>query len=178
MRFEQLGLGLLLLSCGEDPLQRMREQPRFQAYQGNAFYPDGRAMRPLVEGTVPRETELTSPTPGSSAKVNRATLEQGRHLFDIVCATCHGLLGDGKSAPARSMALRPPPSLHAYRSVTDQHLFEVIGQGYGLMPAFTDISPMRRWAVVAYVRALQLSQHATLDQVPEGERRALEQETP
>jgi hypothetical protein len=75
------------------------------------------------------------------------------------------------------MSLRRPPSLHAYRDSPDGHFFRVMSEGFGLMPSYAiELTPEDRWAIVAYVRALQLSQSATLEQVPPAERRKLEEE--
>jgi mono/diheme cytochrome c family protein len=104
-------------------------------------------------------------------------LALGRRKFDVHCATCHGVLGDGQSQVALNMSLRKPPSLHEYRSVPDGYIFQVITRGFGLMPSYAgDLSPHERWAVVAYVRALQLSQAASLQQVPPQIRQRLDRE--
>ena len=104
-------------------------------------------------------------------------LARGRARFEVTCAVCHGLLGDGESQVALNMSLRRPPSLHAFRDVPDGHVFRVISEGFGLMPSYAaELRIEDRWAVVAYVRALQLSQYATVDQVPPDARRQLEQE--
>jgi mono/diheme cytochrome c family protein len=143
-------------------------------------------MRLPPEGTVARErlAELAidvAPLPDGGyvadnpVPVTPALLEEGRHQFDIVCATCHGLLGNGQSMAAQNMSLRPPPDLHAYRNRPDGYFFEIITDGFGLMPAYgRELTPHQRWAIVSYVRALQLSQHASLDMAPEAERQKLE----
>jgi mono/diheme cytochrome c family protein len=106
-----------------------------------------------------------------------ATLARGRSRFEIICAACHGVLGDGESQVALNMSLRRPPSLHAYRDVPDGHVFRVITHGFGLMPSYAPaLSVEDRWAVVAYVRALQLSQYAKVEQLPPAAREALEKE--
>ena len=94
-------------------------------------------------------------------------LTTGRKKYDIHCALCHGLVGDGQSQVALNMSLRKPPSLHLYRDVSDGYLYQVITQGFGLMTNYAaELTPEERWGVVGYVRALQLSQHATTAQVP------------
>jgi hypothetical protein len=94
------------------------------------------------------------------------------------CAVCHGVLGDGDSQVALNMSLRRPPSLHLYRDRPDGYIFQVISRGFGLMPSYAgSISVHDRWAVVAYVRALQLSQFASVDQLPAELRGRLEKET-
>ncbi|MBK7506583.1 MAG: cytochrome c, partial [Bacteroidetes bacterium] len=92
---------------------------------------------------------------------------------------CHGLVGDGESQVALSMSLRKPPSLHLYRDVADGYLFQVVSQGFGLMPSYAaDLTAEERWGVVAYVRALQLSQHAQVDGLPPGLRARVAGEGP
>ena len=146
---------------------------RRKAYQASAQFADGLAMRHPPAGTVPYrsardpvvETGLApdgKPVRESPLEVTAATLARGRQRFDILCATCHGVLGDGESQVALNMSLRKPPSLHAYRDVGDGYLFRVLSNGFGLMPSYANALTVEdRWAVVAYVRALQLSQHAS-----------------
>jgi mono/diheme cytochrome c family protein len=180
---------LALTACPRlDPMQR---QPKYRAYQASEAYPDGLAMRHPPEGTVPwAAAPLAAPAvatglgpdgrPLDRAPVapTAALLARGRARFNVTCAACHGILGDGESQVALNMSLRRPPSLHAYRDVADGHIYRVVTNGFGLMPSYAaDLSVDDRWAVVAYVRALQLSQHATLEQAPPDARRKLEEET-
>jgi mono/diheme cytochrome c family protein len=91
--------------------------------------------------------------------MSRELLELGHKRFDITCGTCHGPLGDGDSIVARQMSLRPPPSLHKYVDRPAGYFFEVITRGFGMMASYAaELSIEERWAVVAYIRALQLSQ--------------------
>jgi mono/diheme cytochrome c family protein len=178
---------LLLAGCPRlDPMQR---QQKLKAYQPSGHFDDGLAMRAPPAGTVPYGPLLAPEVltglgpdglalPRAPLPVDAAALARGRDRFDVNCAVCHGLLGDGESQVALSMSLRRPPSLHAYRDVPDGHIYRVITEGFGLMPSYaTGLSVQDRWAVVAYVRALQLSQYAGLEQVPPDVRRKLEQET-
>jgi mono/diheme cytochrome c family protein len=108
--------------------------------------------------------------------ITRPMLERGRERFDIFCAPCHSVAGDGDGFIARR-GFPHPPSYHsdALRNASDAHLYAVISDGYGAMYSYADrLTPDDRMAVVAYVRALQLSQHATLDAVPAERRAALE----
>jgi mono/diheme cytochrome c family protein len=106
-------------------------------------------------------------------------MQLGRKKFDIYCATCHGLLGDGVSPVASQMSLRPPPSLLKLHNVGPSHLFQVISQGYGLMPSYAaELEPQDRWAVVVYVWALRRSQNATLAEAPPGIQQKLREEKP
>jgi mono/diheme cytochrome c family protein len=179
-------LPLLLAACPAwDPMQR---QQKYKAYQASEYHADGLAMRAPPPGTVgfhgmgdpallgglgpdgrPLVRAPLAPTP--------QLLALGRKRFEIVCATCHGLLGDGESQVALSMSQRRPPNLHLYRDVPDGYLYQVISQGFGLMPSYAaDLTPEERWGVVTYLRALQLSQHATVGQLPAASRARLEGE--
>jgi mono/diheme cytochrome c family protein len=137
---------------------------------------DGRAMRPLPTGTVPRERSadsgLVAAPAGDAAvpvTVTRELLDRGRRRFAIACATCHGVAGDGNSAVARNMQRRRPPSLHEPRLVAlgPGALYRVITAGYGLMPSYEKLlTPDDRWAVIAYVRTLQLAWRVRLAALP------------
>jgi len=100
-------------------------------------------------------------------KVDRPLLALGRKRFDITCATCHGPVGDGDSIVARQMSLRPPPSLHLYADRPVGYIYDVITHGFGMMASYAGELPVReRWAVVAYIKALQISQAVPLDKAP------------
>jgi mono/diheme cytochrome c family protein len=188
LRLPLLAAALALTACPRlDPMQR---QAKYKAYQPSSYFADGLAMRSPPAGTVPYGPLLdpavetgrgpdgkllaTSPVP-----VDLPLLARGRSRFDITCAACHGVMGDGQSQVALNMSLRPPPSLHLYRDRTDGYLYQVVTEGFGLMPSYASVLSARdRWAVVAYVRALQLSQHARVDQLPEDLRRKLSEEKP
>jgi mono/diheme cytochrome c family protein len=159
-----------------------------KAYQASELFADGLAMRHPPAGTVAYRSALDpviatglgqdgKPVADAPLEITAATLARGRAKFEVHCAVCHGLLGDGESQVALNMSLRKPPSLHAYRDVPDGHIFRVVTHGFGLMPSYAnELTVEDRWAVVAYVRALQLSQHATLDQLPPEARQRLDKE--
>ncbi len=163
----------------------MKQQPKALPYRESSFFADERAMRQPPPGTVPRDRRgksrlfLTgrdasdggSPDGGYIDAIpltlTREVVESGQKSYDIYCATCHGVLGDGASQVARNMGLRVPPSLLELPEYPNGYYFVVISEGYGLMPAYSEkLSPEQRWAVVAYVRALQRSQRARLEDVP------------
>jgi mono/diheme cytochrome c family protein len=168
-----------------DPMQR---QQKYKAYQESEYFDDGIAMRQPPAGTVPFRSlvdpalgtgldEHGKPLHKSPVPFTAAALSRGRDRYDVFCAVCHGVLGDGESQVALNMSLRKPPSLHAYREVPDGHIYRVVAHGFGLMPGYSaQLSPEERWAVVAYVRALQLSQYASLDQLPPEARERLQKE--
>ena len=109
--------------------------------------------------------------------VDRDMLDRGRQRFDIFCLPCHGFAGDGDGIVVQR-GFSPPPSFHTerLRQAPVGHFFVVMSSGFGAMPSYAaQIAEVDRWAIVAYIRALQLSQHATIDDVPPSERRALEQ---
>jgi mono/diheme cytochrome c family protein len=185
-------------ACDENILDPMADrQPKANRYRESAFYADGLSMRGAPEGTVPRERITLNPrlTTGREADgpmqpngeplpqyvttipvpVTRKLLELGRKRFDITCATCHGPLGDGESIVARQMALRPPPSLHKYIDRPAGYLFEVATKGFGMMASYAaELTVEERWAVVAYIRALQLSQTTPAAELPPDVRQQLE----
>jgi mono/diheme cytochrome c family protein len=170
----------LLTGCQVD-LERMLEQHKAKAYDQTPFFEDGRTMRQPPRGTVPvtRITRAPALTTGSQGgayvqtipvPIDAALLQRGEDRFRIFCRTCHGPIGDGQSDVAENMKLRKPPSLHESRIVgfPPGQLFRVISEGYGLMPAYADELPVHdRWAVVAFVRALQMSQDIALGELPQ-----------
>jgi mono/diheme cytochrome c family protein len=179
------------LQCvASEAIDPMENQAKYDPYEKNAFFADRRAMRMPPEGAVSREA---SPEHGSSATgesdagflssvpfpVTRDLLAQGRERFDIFCAACHGLVGDGESVVAAQMALRPPPSLVGGRiaSFPPGRVFHVATDGYGMMPSYRAVlSPRERWAVAAYVRALVESQNAPIAAAPAAARAKLLEE--
>jgi mono/diheme cytochrome c family protein len=160
---------------------RMLEVPRRDPYDPSDFFADGRAMRAPPPGTVPTEHagRTRAEEQGLDAdggyvaripvKVDRALLARGRAAFDETCATCHGVDGDGRSVVADKMTLRRPPSLHEPRIVAFAagRLYQTLRNGYGLMPSYASMLDVReRWAVVAYVRALQLRRSIDVGRLP------------
>jgi mono/diheme cytochrome c family protein len=168
---------------------RMQTQPRYDIYAASPFFDDGKAMRAPPDGTVPFGPNPEA-APGLDGTLNgayvttfplpitRQLLEVGRSRFQITCSACHGMAGDGKTVVATYMG-RPPPSLHELRIRLLPHgrIYEVIRDGYGLMPSYaTHLSVDERWAVVAYVRALERSQNAVVARLPPAVAADLERE--
>ena len=197
-----VGAPLVAGACSEQLLNPMADhrQPRERAYRVSDFYEDGLAMRAPPEGTVPHErhTMNLTLTDGIASFTGRvapngerlvryasripvpvtpALLALGRARYDVTCATCHGPLGDGDSIVARQMSLRPPPSLHRYANRAPGYIFEVATHGFGLMASYAaELTTEERWAIVAYVRALQISQNVPASSLPPEARRQLDEE--
>lgn len=177
-----LAMALLLLGCQ----QKMADQPHYEPLQKSDFFADQRASRPLVEGTVARghlgaDMEFyTGKTEAGPVKVfpitvDRKVFRRGQERFDIFCAPCHDRVGTGQGMIVRR-GYRPPPSFHIdrLREAPPGHFFDVISHGFGSMPDYAaQITPADRWAIVAYIRALQFSQNASVGALPESERAKL-----
>lgn len=172
-----------------DPsLSRMMRQPRVDPFMPSEVFSDGAGTRPAVPGTVPmgdREDRGLLPNghyrTDIPRKVDRPFVELGRRRFEALCAACHGVAGDGVTVVAEKFSLRPPPDLTEPRilELAPGAIYEVIRGGYGLMgPYASDLEPDERWAVVAYVKALQLSRHADVKKLPADVRAELEKEAP
>jgi hypothetical protein len=172
------------LACDEPfvelDLERMINQKRYEAYEASEYFKDGRAMRSPPLDTVAHERLTGNPalTTGVTEtgyvdripiSLTREFVERGHDRYDIFCSPCHGIGGDGDSAAAVHMELRRPPSLvdEHVRAFPEGRIFQVMSIGYGLMrPYSDDLSVDERWAVVAYLRALQLRTGIAIDALP------------
>jgi hypothetical protein len=175
--------GVSLASCRSD----MHVQPRYNPLGGSEFFDDGRSARPEVPGTVARghlridEHLYKGKVNGKEAEtfpfpITRGVLERGRERYNIYCSPCHGLTGEGRGMIVER-GFPPPPSYHTdrLRQAPPGHFYSVITNGFGAMYSHAArITPEDRWAIAAYVRALQLSQHAALADVPESARTKLD----
>ncbi len=181
---------LNLASCRQD----MQDQPKYLPYRGSEIFPDSLSSRNLVEGTVPRgylredQAMYTGKTDAPVARsandtsksavsndvnefpfpITREVLDRGEERYNIYCSPCHGVLGDGKGMIA-NRGLQGPVSFHQDRLRTAPlgHFYDVITNGFGRMSDYSmQIPPHERWAVIAYIRALQLSQNANVADIP------------
>ena len=161
----------------------MHVQPRQNPLSRSDFFADQRSERPPVEGTVARGqlhedsylyTGKVGNTPGDYMPfpVTRQVLERGRERYNIYCSPCHSRVGDGDGfIPSRGFA-RKPPSFHDQRlqKAPLGYFYDVMTNGFGTMPDYaSQVPPQDRWNIVAYIRALQLSQNATRADVPQGQ---------
>jgi len=168
-----------VVSCRQD----MYDEPRYEPLESSPLFDDGASARPLPPGTVPvghlrdddhldRGLVAGEPAPDLPLTLTPELLARGRRQFNTFCSPCHGAAGYGDGMVARR-GFPPPPSFHQprLRAATPGYLFDVITNGYGIMYSYAArLKPEDRWAVAGYVKALQLSQHARLDDVPESER--------
>jgi mono/diheme cytochrome c family protein len=171
------------VACRQD----MHDQPKYEPYEKSEFFTDGRSMRPQVEGTVARgqlqeDTRLFAGKEGAAfvasipVPVDERLVRRGQERFGIYCTPCHGLRGRGDGIVVQR-GYRVPASFHEerLRAQPDGYFFDVITHGFGVMPDYAaQVSVQDRWAIVAYVRALQISQNATLVDVPPEERARLQ----
>jgi|SRR5215467_12702291 len=161
----------------------MHLQPYNRPLSKSDFFADNRSARLPVDGTVARgdlreDTYFYTGRIGSADgdyfpfPINSQTMERGRERFNIYCTPCHGRVGDGNGfIPSRG--LRRPPSYHIerLRKVPVGYFFDVMTNGFGVMPDYaSQISPADRWAIAAYIRALQFSQNATAADIPPGQK--------
>ncbi|HET8796855.1 MAG TPA: cytochrome c [Thermoanaerobaculia bacterium] len=171
VRLAVLALALVALTACR---QKMANQARYDPLERSDFFADGMAARPRIEGTVARGEISGNPfldsgkidgriADGFPLPVTRELIDRGHSRFDIYCAQCHGRIGDGNGMiPSRGY--RRPPSFHTdkLRTAPTGHFFDVMTNGFGAMPPYrTMINTHDRWAIVAYIRALQLSQNTS-----------------
>ncbi len=176
-----LVFSLFFLGGCEKLVRNMYDQPRYKPMHASPLFGDGTSARSPVPGTVAAASGVSAGTSSGRLGANleeersrleraqtmplpitMALLQRGRERFDIYCAPCHSPLGDGDGMVARR-GFPHPPSYHTdrLRNAPDRHFFDVMTNGYGVMRPYSDrIPPEDRWAIVSYIRALQLSQYA------------------
>ena len=172
------GAMLVLAGCRQD----MQDEPKFFPQRGTTFYPDGRSVRPQVANTVARNqgeedsyfyTGLINGKEGDGLPIDLTadTMARGQERFNIYCTPCHSRVGNGDGMIVQR-GYRPAGDFHTdrLRNAPLGHFFAVITNGYGAMPDYAaQITPQDRWAIAAYIRALQLSQNAKPSDVPPGQ---------
>jgi mono/diheme cytochrome c family protein len=181
--FAILASTAILAGCRQD----MHDTPRYEAYEASSTFADNRASRSAPVGTVARgwlrddEALYTGKIAGQPVDefpfaITRADLERGQQRFNIYCTPCHGKLGDGQGMVVQR-GLRQAASYHQDRLRQEKlgYFYDVITNGFGAMQGYAEQIPVRdRWLIVAYVRTLQLSQHASLEDVPADRRGGLD----
>ena len=178
-------LAVLVTGCRRP--QMMADQPQYDPLEPSAFYADGMSSRPRIAGTVHRGAVkdgsllYTGREGGEYSdtfplQLTESVMKRGQERYDIYCSMCHGGVGLGDGMIV-ARGYRKPPSFHTdqLRARKNGYLFDVITNGFGAMPAYGTMIPVQdRWAIVAYLRALQLSQNATLADVPTEDRGKLD----
>ena len=176
----QLGALVLSIAALAACRQDMHDQPKYIPLRPTSFFADGRSARPLPENTVARGhlNEDTAYYTGRDAAgklvaefpfaVTKQILQRGQNRFNVYCTPCHDSTGSGNGMVTQR-GFRHPPSYHIdrLRQIPVGHFYDVITNGLGAMQDYAaQIEPADRWAIAAYIRALQLSQQATIDDVP------------
>jgi mono/diheme cytochrome c family protein len=165
----------LLTACNNG----MEDQPKYEPFEASILFSNGTSAQPLVANTVARgQLQADAHYAAGQSDGGLATtfpfavtpevLARGQQRYNIYCSLCHGLAGYGDGIVVQR-GLRPPPSFHddRLRAAPEGHFFDVITNGFGAMYSYGDrIAPQDRWAIVAYIRALQLSQNATVADLP------------
>jgi mono/diheme cytochrome c family protein len=182
-----IGLLMLLTACRQD----MQNEPRYKPLAESTFFSDHRSARPQVEGTVARghlridEARYTGKIDGEDIDqfpipIAKEDIERGQTRFNIYCTPCHGHVGDGNGMVVLR-GFRQAASYYTDKLINAPvgHYFDVITNGYGAMPSYASrIQTDDRWRVIAYIRALQLSESATVADVPADQQRNLVVEPP
>jgi hypothetical protein len=170
---------ILVSACRQD----MHNQPKYRPLRASAFFPDGSSARPLVEGTVARgtlqedEAFFTGKVGGTPVTelpipVDEQLVNRGQERYGIYCTPCHDATGGGRGMVVQRGFARLPPSFHdeRLRTAPAGYFFDVMTNGFGIMSDYrSQLAPRDRWAVVAYIRALQLSQRTPAADVPGGD---------
>jgi hypothetical protein len=175
---------LALAGCSDMTLrQDMADQPKNRPLSPSEFFSDGRSARPLIESTVARGAvdndayNVSKEFAGYPLLVDRKLIERGEERYKIFCTPCHGLQGDGNGMIA-VRGMKHPPSYHIdrLRQAPNGYFYDVITNGFGSMYSYSErIPPRDRWAIIAYLRALQLSRNAKAADLPSALREKLDQ---
>ncbi len=163
---------LALPALSACPQPDMEDQPKYETYEAATEWPGQQSARTPPAGTVARDRETLPPRPAMSL----ALLEQGRHAFNAFCSPCHGRSGRGDGMVVQR-GFPAPPDLNAdaLRSIPARRVVDVITHGHGVMVSYADrVPPGPRWAIAAYVQALQRAQHVPVASLSDAERRQLE----
>jgi mono/diheme cytochrome c family protein len=194
LSFARLALATLVLlpACTVLPpldLQRMISQDRFQVWDRSPYLPDEQELQAPPEGAIARDAPFLDPAMETGIEggaylaaipmtLTRDLVVAGKARFETFCAPCHGIRGNGVSVAAMNMDLRRPPAIagRAGRALPAGRIYQVIREGYGLMRPYAEDLPSaeERWSVVAYLRALEISQGANLDTLPSSVREEAE----
>jgi mono/diheme cytochrome c family protein len=177
--FTLLALCLVALSLTAGCRQNMHNQNKLEPLEASSFFTDGQGSRPLPAGTVPRGAlgekiapytglTLTPPAVQGPPQVTMALLQRGRNRYNVFCSPCHDRIGTGRGMIVRR-GYKQPPSFHdaRLRGVPADYFVQVMTEGFGVMPAYAEEVELKdRWAIAAYIRALQVHESGRLAQIP------------
>ncbi len=166
-------LAVPLLALAGCKREDMYTQDSLRNWDRSAFFKNGTSMRHPVAGTVARD--MPNPPAPEPATIDAALLDRGKQRYDIFCTPCHGRAGNGEGMIVQRGFPQPPSFVEGtLRTAKAQVFYDVITDGYGAMYSYADrVSPADRWAIVAYIRALQLSQGSATASLPEQDRAQL-----
>ena len=170
-------LTLLLAVCSLAACDEMSHQPRYDHYAKSTLFPDGKSIQAPPDGTVARDDPAQAAALATQPPMSAALLQRGRERYGIYCTACHDQSGDGRGIVV-GRGFPAPPSLHIarLRAAPARYFVDVITHGHGVMYSYADrVTPADRWAIAAYIRALQLSQNVPVASLSEEERRKLEE---
>jgi mono/diheme cytochrome c family protein len=172
---KRLVLFLLLASACE-----MADQPRYDSYEPSRLFPDGMSLQAPPDGTLAQDAPSRDAALLERPPLTPALLARGRERYDIYCTPCHGIAGDGDGiVPARGFPRPPDYAIPRLRRADPSYFVAVITDGHGVMYSYADrVLPADRWAIAAYIRALQLSRHAPAAELPPEDRARLADATP
>ncbi len=174
MKLRHLALLLALAAC------KMNDQPRYDSYEPSRLFADGSSLQWPPYGTVAQEAPARLAALAERPPLTAVLLARGKERFGIYCTPCHGLAGDGNGiVPARGFPRPPSFDLPRLRQAPSSYFVDVITHGHGVMyPYASRVAPADRWAIAAYIRALQLSQLTAVADLPAADRDRLAEATP
>ncbi|GAB3681568.1 c-type cytochrome [Salinisphaera aquimarina] len=168
------GLVLGVAGCSQP---KMENQPKYETYENAPDWPDGQSARTPPAGTVARDAQLAPRPDHLPVPLTQALLDRGQQRFEINCLPCHGRVGYADGMVVQR-GFPKPPSFHSerLRHAPLSHFYDVMTDGYGVMYSYADrVEPADRWAIAAYIRALQQSQHTPVAALDPAQRQALNQ---
>lgn len=166
-----LAVSVLAVACDD-----MSHQPRYDSYEASPLFKDGKALQAPPDGTVARGDAARRQTLEERPQLDLALLQRGQQRFGIYCAPCHDAAGTGQGRiPSRGFPAPPSFHIERLRSASSGYFVDVVTRGHGVMYSYADrVEPRDRWAIAAYIRALQLAQDAPAASLSDDERRKLE----
>ena len=171
---------LLCVAAAGCTRSNMDSQPKYHEYESSELFENGRVLQAPVAGTVARDDLARAEEAANKPAVTTELLSRGREQYNVFCSPCHDRVGSGRGIVVER-GMPQPASFHEarLRDADDQYFYDAITKGFGAMYSYSSrIRPRDRWAIIAYVRALQLSQHVAVVDLPDALRAKLPEKTP